>query len=126
MGLCMEGLCNGALCGGLYNGAGAHLALEVHVGYVAADGRVVIVPAPTLLTVLEAALTQGALVANAAHLTHVDGPQAWSRGSTPASVPTLVPPAHFQTGGQEWPGEGVLALHPPHLDPSVLPAAFVL
>lgn len=56
--------------------AGTHLALEVHVGHVAADGRVVLVPAPALLGVLEAALAQGVLVAGAAHLAHVDGAQA--------------------------------------------------
>lgn len=56
--------------------AGAHLVLEVHVGHVAADGSVSLVLAPALLGVLEAALTQGTLVAGAPHLTHVDGPQA--------------------------------------------------
>lgn len=56
--------------------AGTDLALEVHVGHVAAHGRVVLVPAPALLGVLEAALAQGALVAGAAHLAHVDRAQA--------------------------------------------------
>jgi len=56
--------------------AGSHLALEVHVGHVAADGGVSLVPAPTPLGVLEAALAQGALVAGAPYLAHVDGPQA--------------------------------------------------
>lgn len=55
--------------------AGAHLALEVHMGHVAADGGVGLVLAPTPLSILEAALAQGTLVATAPHLAHVDGSQ---------------------------------------------------
>lgn len=53
--------------------AGAHLALEVHVGHMAANSSVSLVPAPAPLGILEAALTQGALMASAPHLAHVDG-----------------------------------------------------
>lgn len=56
--------------------SGPHLALEVHVGDVAADGSISLMPAPILFSILEAALAQGALVASAPYLAHVDGPQA--------------------------------------------------
>lgn len=55
--------------------AGAHLALEVHVRHVAADSSVSLVPTPILLGVLEATLTQGALMASALYIAHMDGPQ---------------------------------------------------
>lgn len=43
---------------------------------MAADGGISLVPAPAPLSVLEAALAQGLLVASAPYLAHVDGPQA--------------------------------------------------
>lgn len=55
--------------------AGTHLTLEVHVGHVAADGSISLVLTPILLSILKATLTQGALMASAPYIAHMDGPQ---------------------------------------------------
>lgn len=55
--------------------AGTHLALEVHEGHVAADGSISLMLTPILLSILEATLTQGALMASAPYIAHMDGPQ---------------------------------------------------